>query len=143
ACATSFSTPNASGHYVASPVQCVPYARAESGVQLYGDAHTWWNQAPGKYNYGHYPQPGAVLVLAQTQRMTHGHLAVVKNILNNREINVTHSNWGSDWKTRRIIYESMRVADASPGNDWSLVRFWNRDANTFGFPYQARGFIYR
>lgn len=143
ACATRFSTPNASGRYVARPVQCVPYAREQSGVSIYGDAYTWWNQAAPRYAQGSWPQPGAVLVLAQTDRMQHGHLAVVKNIVNPREIYVTHSNWGNDWKTRRAIYESMRVQDVSAMNDWSSVRFWNKDVNQYGFPYAAKGFIYR
>ena len=137
-----FSTPNASGYYNSSAVQCVPYARDHSNVKLYGDAHTWWDQAPSRYPYGQMPQPGAILVLSQTARMTHGHLAVVKNIVGPRAINVTHSNWGSDWNSRRVIYESMRVEDVSPANDWSLVHFWNHKAQAFGFPYPARGFIY-
>jgi hypothetical protein len=144
ACATSFNTPNATGHYVASPVQCVPFARGASGVGIYGDAYTWWDQAnPPHYSRGNQPIPGAVLVLARTNRMTHGHVAVVKTIINTREIAVTHSNWGNDWKTRRIIYDSVRVRDISPMNDWTLVKFFNHESNNFGFPYAARGFIYK
>ncbi|MDB5478265.1 MAG: hypothetical protein JWM96_760 [Alphaproteobacteria bacterium] len=144
ACATStqFSTPNASGHYAPQPTQCVPYARQASGIQLYGDAYTWWDQAASKYMQGTQPQIGAVLVLAQTARMTHGHVAVVKNIVNERQIDVTHSNWGSDRKNRSIIFDSVRVEDVSPANDWSQVRFWNYEAGSFGFPYTAKGFIY-
>ncbi len=148
-----FDTPFASGHYESHAVQCVPYARQVSGVQLYGDAYTWWNQvAPDpaqpiltapRYAYGMLPIPGSVLVLAQTPRMTHGHLAVVKDVIDPRTINVTQSNWGSDSKTRRIIYESQRAMDVSDLNDWSQVRFWNKDAEQFGFPYAAKGFIYR
>lgn len=143
ACSTSFKTPNATGRYVAKPVQCVPYARSQSGINLYGDAHTWWDQGTANYPRGYVPVPGAVLVLSRTSRMTHGHLAVVKKVLNNREIDVTHSNWGNDWKTRRIIYESVRVQDVSQMNDWSFVRFWNHGQGSFGFPYAASGFIYR
>ena len=32
--------------------QCVPFARAASGIQIYGDAWTWWSQAAGKYERG-------------------------------------------------------------------------------------------
>jgi surface antigen len=138
-----FSTPNASGHYVSSPVSCVPYARDVSGIQIYGDAYTWWNKAYPRYTYGSMPQLGAVLVLEKTNRLRYGHLAVVKKIINQRQIDVTHSNWGSDREHRRIIYESMRAEDISPNNSWTSVRFWNKDANVFGFPYAAKGFIYK
>lgn len=139
---TSFSHPNAKGYYQMQKEQCVPYAREASGINLYGDAHTWWNSAENKYMRGQKPMPGSVLVLAQTNRMTHGHLAVVKKIVNNRQIDVTHTNWGNDWKSRRRVYESMLVEDVSPANDWSSVRFWNFEEDVFGFPYKAMGFIY-
>jgi hypothetical protein len=38
-------------------LQCVPYARQVSGIQLYGDAHTWWDQAAGRYDRGFTPAP--------------------------------------------------------------------------------------
>ncbi len=74
--------------------------------------------------------------------MVHGHLAVVKKVINSRQINVTHSNWGNDPKSRRILYHSMRVEDISPANDWTRLRFWNDEDAVFGFPYAANGFIY-
>jgi len=138
----SFNSRNASGHYDLWNTQCVPYARSQSGIQLYGDAYTWWDQAEPRYRRGNIPVPGAVLVLARTPRMTHGHLAVVKNIIDQRQIDVTQSNWGSGWQTRRVIYDLLRVQDVSTNNDWTLVRFWNRDAKVFGFPYPAKGFVY-
>lgn len=142
-CATSFKTPYASGRYVAKPVQCVPYARSQSGINLYGDAYTWWDQAGISYERGNIPVIGSVLVLSRTNRMTHGHVAVVRRIINSREIDVTHSNWGNDWKTRRIIYDIVRVQDVSQMNDWSFVRFWNHGQGSFGFPYATSGFIYK
>jgi hypothetical protein len=36
-------------------LQCVPYARQASGIQLFGDARTWWDQAAGRYSRGHAP----------------------------------------------------------------------------------------
>lgn len=146
ACSTGggrFDTAMAAGRYVSEPMQCVPYARQVSGVQIRGDAHTWWPQAQGRYGRGSMPAPGAVLVLASTSRMRHGHVAVVKRVVNNRQIDVTHSNWGSDRKTRSMIYDRMRAEDVSPYNDWSSVRFWNVQTGAFGFPYAAKGFIYR
>lgn len=138
-----FQSPYAAGYYASSPMQCVPYARQQSGIQLYGDAHTWWYQAEPRYRRSYYPSPGSVLVLSRTPRMTHGHLAVVRRVINNRQIDVTHSNWGSDSSSRRVIYQLMRVEDVSPQNNWSMVRFWNKDIGSFGFPYATSGFISR
>ncbi len=137
-----FSSPQATGFKVAQPIQCVPFARDASGIQIYGNAHTWWDQARGRYERGYRPQVGAVMVLSRTQAMTHGHLAVVRRVLGARHIEVTHSNWGNDRHTRRYIYESMRVEDISPANDWSRVRFWNYHIGAYGQPYPVRGFIY-
>ena len=136
------NTSYATAHSVMRPVQCVPYARNYSGVQIYGDAHTWWDRAPPRYLRGNLPVPGSVLVLARTPRMTHGHVAVVRRVINPREIDVTQSNWGNDWSSRRMIYDSQRVQDISRMNDWSSVRFWNYRDKVFGFPYAAKGFIY-
>jgi hypothetical protein len=142
AAATHFSNQGASGYWQLHREECVPYARRVSGVQLYGDACTWWNQAEGVYARGHAPAPGAVLVLAKTSRLKSGHLAVVSKILGPRDITVTHTNWGDDWINRRITYQSARVHDISPGNDWSNVRFWSNEAHNYGAPYPAYGFIY-
>lgn len=132
----------ADGYRVASPLQCVPYARDVSGIDIRGDAHTWWDRAANLYMRGNTPQPGAVLVLGRTKKMTSGHVAVVRGIISNRVIDVTHSNWGNDHKSRSVIYRSMWVEDISTANDWTRVRFWNREENCYGLPYAARGFIY-
>lgn len=145
ACSTGnkhFETPYAIGRHIDKPIQCVPYARQVSGIQIYGDAHTWWNQAIPRYGRGIKPAPGAVLVLGRSKRLRHGHVAVVKRVLSPRQIEVAHSNWGSDRATRSMIYEAMRVEDISPANDWSKVRFWNYHINSFGLPYASLGFIY-
>ncbi len=140
---TPLQTSYVSARKVDRAVQCVPFAREVSGIQIRGDAHHWWDRAAPNYQRGHSPRPGAVLVLSRTKKMTSGHVAVVKDVLGPRHINVTHSNWGNDRYSRRVIYDSMRVEDISAANDWSSVRFWNPEKNVFGFPYAARGFIYR
>lgn len=140
---TPRQTSYASARTVPKAVQCVPYAREKSGIQIMGDAYTWWDRAAPHYNRGHTPQPGSVLVLAKTNKLRYGHLAVVREIITPRQINVTHSNWGNDSYSRRVIYDSMRVEDISARNDWSNVRFWNPEKNVFGFPYASRGFIYQ
>ena len=143
ACAvTQFGDAKATGHYVLTPEQCVPYARDVSGINIHGNAGTWWNKGKTLYDRGHYPEVGSVLVLAQTRKMPYGHVAVVTKILDNRHIDVTHSDWGDDMITRRVIYSKMRVEDISRNNDWSLVHFWNYDHDCYGFPYPAKGFIY-
>lgn len=139
---SAFHTSHASGRYLAQPVQCVPFARERSGISLYGDAHTWWGKAAGRYAQGYLPQPGAVMVLARTDRMRHGHVAVVKRVINSREIEVSHSNWGADFDSRRMAYDTMRVQDASAANDWSSVRLWNYHIGSYGLPYAVSGFIY-
>lgn len=138
-----FDTPEAKGYYASSAVQCVPYARQVSGIQIYGDAHTWWAQAKPPLIRRHYPVQGDVLVLARTNAMRYGHVAVVRKVMSNRDIMVTHSNWGNNRKNRRIIYESVRARDASANNDWSQIRFWNYETKAFGRPYAAMGFIGR
>lgn len=138
-----FRSPNATGYYLSKAEQCVPYAREQSGVEIYGDAYSWWDKASPRYKRGSRPEVGAVLVLARTKSLPHGHVAVVTDIFSARQIAVTHSNWGNNRKNRRIAYEFMRVEDISPANDWTRLRFWNHEANCFGLPYAAKGFIYR
>jgi surface antigen len=145
---TGCSTPEpfhhqyASGHYSSDIEQCAIYARSVSTIKLYGNADSWWQEAAGHYSRGNKPVIGSVLVLKKTHRMHAGHVAVVKNILSARKINVTHSNWGDSRSSRHIIYDSMLVEDVSAANDWSQVRFWNDAKGVMGFPYQAYGFIY-
>jgi surface antigen len=123
-------------------VQCVPYARAVSGIEIYGDAWTWWRGSAGRYGRGEEPRAGAVLAFRRTDRLRLGHLSVVTQVLGPREVLVTHANWGDSAKTRGRIDSDIRVIDVSPGNDWTAVRVWNRRAGAFGSVYPAHGFIY-
>lgn len=144
ACATEkYLPPESPVRYVSKPVECVPYAREVSGIEIYGDAHTWWNRAKPRYECGQEPRIGAVLVLSKTSKMTSGHVAVVKSIVNSRKITVTHSNWGNNRTRRKVIYYAMPVEDISANNDWTRVRFWNYEEGVYGFPYAAKGFIYK
>ncbi len=128
--------------YQGELMQCVPYAREVSGIDITGDAWSWWDGSLGKYERGHQPRFMAVLVLSRTQRLKLGHVAVVIDMLGPREIRVTHANFGSDSISRRIVYDSMPAIDVSVANDWSLVRFWNYDAKAWGITYEASGFVY-
>ena len=49
-------------------LQCVPFARQSSGIQLYGDALSWWDQAAGRYARGRQPKVGAVMSFAPITR---------------------------------------------------------------------------
>ena len=117
---------------------CVLYARAASGIDLRGDAYAWWDLAAGRYLRGQAPEIGAVLVLAQTNRLQRGHVAVVRQVIDERDILVDHSNWVPG----RVI-TGMQVRDVSPENDWTQLRFFNPQYGVFGSVYPADGFIYQ
>ena len=123
-----------------APMQCVPYARQVSGIDLRGDAWTWWSQAEGRYARGKNPRRGAVLVFKKTRALPRGHVSVVTRIIDAREILITHANWGSAPDARGQVTKDVRVIDVSPGNDWSELRVWN--GSDFGKDYPAAGFIY-
>ncbi|HKQ10125.1 MAG TPA: CHAP domain-containing protein [Rhizomicrobium sp.] len=120
------------------PLQCVPYARAHSGIKIYGDAYTWWDQAAGKYPRGALPEPGAVMVLHDYAGPNHGHVAVVRGVVDAREIRVDHANWLNDGS----IYVNDPVQDVSRDNDWSVVRVFNLKTGGWGGRlYPVQGFI--
>jgi hypothetical protein len=75
--------------------QCVPFARLISGIQIFGDARTWWQQAIGRYETGVQPQTGAVLCFKPTARMRLGHVAVVSQVL-------------TDWSQVKVWYDPNR-----------------------------------
>ncbi|MFN7281485.1 MAG: CHAP domain-containing protein, partial [Brevundimonas sp.] len=70
--------------------QCVTFARMFSGINIFGDAWTWWNQAVDRFRTGRAPETGSVLVFRPEGRMSRGHVAVVSEILTDRVIRVTH-----------------------------------------------------
>lgn len=119
-------------------MQCVPFAREESGIQIYGDAHLWWQKAAGKYERGDTPEEGSVLVLYGYKRADRGHVAVVKRVISDREIVVDHANWLNDGQ----IYLDQPVKDVSPDNDWSAVKVWYAPGQQYGArTYAVQGFI--
>jgi len=121
-----------------APMQCVPYARNNSKVKLYGDAWTWWDKAEGKYPRGSAPQTGAVMVLHDYAGPEHGHLAVVRNMVSSREIRIDHANWLNDGS----VFINNPVMDVSQDNNWSMVRVWNIQTGAWGNRiYPVKGFI--
>ncbi|WP_374575095.1 CHAP domain-containing protein [Phenylobacterium sp. J367] len=124
--------------------QCVPFARLLSGIQIFGDARTWWQQAVGKYETGFQPKAGAVLCFKPTDRMRLGHVAVVSQVLTDRVVQITHANWSPIGGTRGQVEKDVTVIDVSPSGDWSQVKVWydpSRDLG--GSTYPTYGFIYQ
>ena len=119
--------------------QCAPYAREISGIQIFGNANTWWSQAAGRYDRGNTPRVGSVLAFAAIGRMPLGHVAMVSAIVNDREILLTHANWSR----RGGIEYNVRAIDVSPEGDWSQVKVWFGPMGGLGTTiYPTRGFIY-
>ena len=123
--------------------QCVPFARAASGVRIYGDAWTWWDQAEGRYERGHRPRPGAVIVFPRSPRLRLGHVAVVSRIVEPRVLMLTHANWSRQNGERGHAEQDVTLHDVSARNDWSQVKVWYRDSDGLGGTvYPVDGFIY-
>lgn len=124
--------------------QCVPFARLMSGIQIFGDARTWWQQAAGRYREGFKPQTGAVLCFKPTGRMRLGHVAVVSHVLTDRIIQITHANWSLIDGTRGQVEQNVTVVDVSPEGDWSQVKVWYDPVRGLGTTtYPTYGFIYQ
>jgi surface antigen len=124
---------------LAGTLQCVPFAREQSGIDLHGNANTWWGQAQGRYDRGHEPQVGAVLSFASSRSMPVGHVAMVSKVVNAREVLLTHANWSY----RGGVERNVRAIDVSPNNDWTDVRVWYAPIGDLGLrSNRANGFIY-
>jgi surface antigen len=124
-------------------LQCVPYARALTGVEIRGDAHTWWGQAEGRYQRGAIPKVGAIMSFRPHGGMRLGHVAAVRRIVDSRTVMVSHANWSTINGIRGHIENDVMVVDASDANDWSRVRVWyspNAALGTTEWP--LNGFIY-
>jgi len=126
----------------AAVLQCVPYARIVSGVDIHGDALNWWDQADGRFKRGHKPKKGAVLAFRANGPMALGHVAVVSRVLDGRRVLIRHANWSVPGS----IEEDVLAIDVSDEGDWSQVRVWHsptgqmgaRTNPTYGFIYPAK-----
>ena len=120
-------------------LQCAPYAREVSGIDLYGRAGSWWSQAEGHYRRGQNPELGAVLTFRPTSSMPAGHVAVVSKIIDARHVQLNHANW-----SRPGMVERQALAeDVSDAGDWSKVRVWYAPIGDLGLRANpVQGFIY-
>lgn len=124
-------------------LQCVPFARAESGIQLFGNARDWWHMAADRYERGRSPRVGAVMAFAPTRAMPIGHVAVVSQIVSDREVRINHANWSPINGRRGQIERNVRVVDVSDAGDWSQVRVWYAPIGAMGLRTNPiSGFIY-
>ncbi len=124
-------------------LQCVPYARRVTGIQIFGDAHTWWGQAEGRYARGYRPRVGAVLALKPHANSRLGHVAAVSRIVDSRTILIRHANWSEINGRRGQIEDNVKVVDVSEDNDWSAVRVWYAPLQALGGTHwPVQGFIY-
>jgi len=116
-------------------VWCVPFARNLSGVEIRGNARTWWRQAQGEFEVGNTPTIGAVMAFSATPSMPLGHVAVVSELVDDRMLRVDHANW-----RRNKVSLGMSVIDVSENNDWSRVRL-ESNPGAYGSVYPINGFI--
>jgi hypothetical protein len=121
----------------AGGISCVPFARSASGIELKGNAVNWWDAASGVYARGSAPETGSVLNFRAIGRMRLGHVAVVTEVVNSREVEIDHANWSGGGVSRGIP-----VIDVSENNDWSEVRVGLGHGAGFGSVYPTYGFIY-
>jgi surface antigen len=124
-------------------LQCVPFAREVTGVQIYGDAHTWWGQADGRYARGSEPKVGAVMAFRPHGNSRLGHVAAVTRIVDSRTVLISHANWSPINGRRGQIERNVKAVDVSAENDWSRVRVWFAPIKALGgTAWPLAGFIY-
>lgn len=124
-------------------LECVPYARSRTGIEIYGNAHTWWEQAKGRFPRYQSPKVGAVIAFKPHGNMTLGHVAAVSQVIDKRTIFVSHANWSPMDDRRGWIEDNVPVVDVSEWNDWSRVRVWYAPTRSLGTTqWPVQGFIY-
>ncbi|MDE1915494.1 MAG: CHAP domain-containing protein [Sphingomonadales bacterium] len=133
----------ANGETLPGYLQCVPYARQVSGIQLFGDARNWWSQAAGRYSRGNTPRVGAVMAFQPHGKMVLGHVAAVSRVMDARHVLLRHANWSPISGRRGQVERDVLAMDVSPANDWSEVRVWYDPIHSLGTTHwPVSGFIY-
>ena len=123
-------------------LQCVPFARNASGIEVSGNAHTWWDNAAGTYARGHVPERGSVLSFRANHSMPLGHVAVVSQMINARTLEIDHANWAGPGGRTGSIARGVSGVDVSDSNNWTAVRVALGQSGDYGSIYPANGFIY-
>ena len=125
-------------HRLSARLQCVPYARDMSGVEIRGNAVNWWQAAAGRYDRVKTPEDGSVIVMRGYRNAHRGHVAVVRHVLSARSIIIDQANWLNSGE----VTVNVPVVDVSPRNDWTQVRVWHIPTQTWGMRvYTVQGFI--
>ena len=79
------------------------------------------------------------MVMKSYNNAQRGHVAVVRRVVNDREIVVDHANWLNGGE----ISLDNPVMDVSEDNDWSEVRVWYAPTASMGSAHwPVQGFIY-
>jgi len=123
-------------------LQCVPFARENTGIELSGNASGWWSNAEGVYARGARPEVGSILNFRANGRMRMGHVAVVSNVIDSRNIQIDHANWAGLGNAGGNVSRNIMVVDVSDRNDWTAVRVALGHSGDFGSVYPTYGFIY-
>ncbi|QKG72785.1 CHAP domain-containing protein [Erythrobacter mangrovi] len=124
-------------------LQCAPYARQVTGIELFGEASTWWEQAQGRYATGHKPRVGAVMTFRPYRNMQSGHVAAVSKVIDSRRVLLDHANWSPVNGRRGQVEKDVLAVDVSPTNDWSQVQVWYAPLGKVGSTaWPVDGFIY-
>ncbi len=123
-------------------IQCVAFARSDTGIELSGNAVNWWGNATGRYARGSRPELGSILNFRATGHMPLGHVSVVSSVSGSREIVVDHAHWGGPGSNGGGVARGVTVIDVSPSNDWSEVRVSLGGRGEYGSTYPTFGFIY-
>jgi len=123
-------------------LQCVPFARNASGIAVSGNAYQWWDHAAGVYERGNAPEAGSVLSFRANHAMRLGHVAVVTQVINARQVEIDHANWGGPGVRKGGVSRGVSVVDVSDNNDWTAVRVALGHNGEFGSIYPTNGFIY-
>lgn len=129
--------------YTYHGVQCVTFAKADTGIDLHGNAKDWWENAAGIYQRGARPEVGAVLNFRANPRMHYGHVAVVASVIDARTVTIDQANWvHSSARHGGPVTRGTTVVDVSPNNDWTAVRVGLNSEGSYGSIYPTYGFIY-
>jgi len=131
-----------SGRGYGGGLQCVPFARAASGIELKGNAANWWDAAAGVYDRGNAPESGSVLNFRANGHMRLGHVAVVTAVADARHIEIEHANWAGPGSNKSGVSHNIPVEDVSANNDWTAVRVGLGRGGDYGSTYPTYGFIY-